>query len=146
MNLLDATGIKILAELKNDAKISLRELGKKVNLSIPATRERIKRMEEECIIERYTISLNLEKTGFPVRGILAFSTDYNNPDPYLTRILEDIPEVQRWWSVTGDNDYYLEIVARSLTHMEELLTMLARHGKISTSVMLSWKEQKGLPL
>ena len=50
LDLLDATGRKILGHLVKNARMSLKEIGERVSLSVPAVAERVQRMEEEGLI------------------------------------------------------------------------------------------------
>ena len=134
--LLDETGWHILEELQKDARLSYKELGRRVGLSTPAVIERVRRMEEAGIIEGYRATVNPRKVGYAFRVILAFATTYNNPDGVIARTLEDIPEVIRSWSVTGSNDYYMEVLIPSMEFLEDLLVHLSAHGRIVTSIVL----------
>lgn len=143
--LLDETGYRILEELRLDGRLSFRELGRRVGLSTAATAERVRRMEDEGIIKGFTIQVDLDKLGFPIRAILALSADYNNPMPLLDGTMEQLPEVLRWWRVTGRSDYFIEVAARSLKHLEDILVLLTRHGKVDTSVALALDEPLKIP-
>lgn len=44
---LDRVDRKILNELYNDSRLSMRELAKRVNLSAPSTSERVRKLESE---------------------------------------------------------------------------------------------------
>ncbi len=136
-NLLDNTGLAILRELQANGRISFRELGKKVGLSAPAAIERVRRMESVGIIMGYGARIDPEKAGFPIRAMSAMSTDFKNPDPYLADKITAIPEVIRCLSITGQDDYYVEIVARSIKDLERILGELTRIGKLCTSIVLS---------
>lgn len=146
MDILDETGYRILEELRLDGRISSRELGRRVGLSTPAVAERVRRMQEAGIIRGFTVLVDTEKMGLPIRAILALSADYNNPIPLLDGVMKKIPEIIRWWRVTGQSDYFIEVGARSLKHLEEILVLLTRHGKIDTSVALAWGENIKTPL
>jgi len=50
--LLDSIGWRILEELQHNGRLSFAELGRRVNLSLPAIAERVRRMEETGIITR----------------------------------------------------------------------------------------------
>lgn len=146
MDILDETGYRILEELRQDSRLSFRELGRRVGLSTPAVAERVRRMQESGVIRCFTTLVDTGKLGVPIRAILALSADYNNPIPLLDGVMEKIPEVLRWWRVTGQSDYFIEVGARSLKHLEEILVLLTRHGKIDTSVALAWDENVRTPL
>lgn len=144
MDLLDETGYRILEELQKDARLSYRELGRQVGLSTPAAAERVRRMEDAGIILGFTIQVDAEKLGFPIRAILALSADYNNPIPLLDQTLEKIPEILHWWRVTSKSDYFIEVCATSLRDLEKVLIILTKHGKVDTSVALDWYKSKNI--
>ena len=50
---MDATNVRLLAELQADARVSLAELGRRVGLSSPAVAERLRRLEDEGVITAY---------------------------------------------------------------------------------------------
>ncbi|PTI82904.1 Lrp/AsnC family transcriptional regulator, partial [Mammaliicoccus vitulinus] len=55
---------KILEILKENSRITINELSKKINLSAPATRERVNKLEDQDIINGYTIDINYKKLGY----------------------------------------------------------------------------------
>ena len=59
---LDKTDIRILKLLANDSRISYAEIAREVHLSRMAVRERVMKMLEEGIIERFTVQLNSKKS------------------------------------------------------------------------------------
>lgn len=140
-NGLDAIDRKILEELQNNGRISYRKLGERVGLSAPSVIERVRKMESEEIIQGYVARVDQTKIGYPIRALAYMSTSFNNPDPQITRKIDAIPEVLRQWSITGDNDYCIEIIARSVDDLGRVLSELAKLGKLSTSVALSWHEK-----
>ena len=133
---IDEIGWKILEELQKNARIPFKQLADKVNLSPTATIERVKRMEEEGIILDYRATVDPAKVGYYFSAILSFQTNYGNPDPVIDEIIKDIPEIVSSWSITGSNDFLLEVQIPSLVFLQELLVMLSRHGKITTSIVL----------
>lgn len=127
---------KILGELQNNARISFKQLADKVNLSPTAVIERVKRMEEEGIITGYSAAINPRKAGYHLSALISMQTEYGNPDAIVHEALSGIPEVISCWSITGTNDFQLEIQVPSLEFLEDLLTELSKYGKLTTSVVL----------
>lgn len=142
---LDAVDRKILEELQNNGRISYRGLGKRIGLSAPSVIERIRKMESEEVIQGYVARVDQTKIGYPIRALAYMSTSFNNPDPHISRKIDAIPEVLRQWSITGENDYCIEIIARSVVDLGRILSELAKLGKLSTSVALSWQEKWCIP-
>ncbi|MEM4704721.1 MAG: Lrp/AsnC family transcriptional regulator [Candidatus Bathyarchaeia archaeon] len=74
---LDSTDIGILEELQQNAKQTYAAIGKKLGIAHSTVYERIKRMEQNGIIKKYTAVINPEKTG--TKNITAVMTVYTDP-------------------------------------------------------------------
>lgn len=83
---LDLTDIRILELLKENSKISMREISKLIHLSPLSVAERIKRLEEEGIIEGYTVKINHQGASH-----ILFGTDY--PLRYENGVTESIEQL-----------------------------------------------------
>lgn len=133
---LDEINWKILEELQKNARISFRKLADKVNLSPTAVIERVKRMEDDGTIAGYTAVINPRRVGYQLTALISMQTDYGNPDAIVHEALSKVPEVISCWSVTGTNDFLLEIHVPTLEFLEDLLIELSKHGKLTTSIVL----------
>lgn len=131
---LDATDWAILAVLQENARISLTELGKRVNLSASATTERVRRLEESGVITGYRAEVDLTKAGYPVLSIVRLKFPGNRHDP-LHRLLEKRVEILECLRTTGDDCYVLKVAATSMPHLEELMDELAGLGSTTTDVV-----------
>jgi DNA-binding Lrp family transcriptional regulator len=63
---LDSTHWHILRELQRDARLSYRELGRRVGLSAPGAAERVRKLEDAGVLMGYQAQLNLAKVGLPL--------------------------------------------------------------------------------
>ena len=63
MKPLDTIDRKILALLQKNARMTVKEMSKHLNLSSTPIFERIKKLEKNGIIDHYTVVLNQEKMG-----------------------------------------------------------------------------------
>ena len=63
---LDNTDEKIVNVLLEDSKLSYRQIGKKVNVSVATVMHRVKKLEKEGIVKKYTVLLDYEKLGYDV--------------------------------------------------------------------------------
>jgi Lrp/AsnC family leucine-responsive transcriptional regulator len=87
---VDDTDKRILEELSKDGRISMKQLGEKVHLSGQAAANRVARLQEEQVIEGYTITLNYTKTGQALHTfltILTLSYDHQPLFSFLKKIL-----------------------------------------------------------
>lgn len=108
--------------------------------------ERVRRMETEKIITGYRATIDHVKVGYPIKALTHMYTSFNNPDLSILGEIDAIPEVLRRWSITGDSHYCIEVVARSIEDLRRVLTELAKLGKLSTCVALSWRDKGTTPV
>lgn len=148
---LDATDIKILQALQENARITNKELAAKVHLSPSPVYERLKRLESEGYIERYTAVLNAEKLNMGFIVFCSVKLQRLNTDiagDFVARIKE-IPEVTECYNVSGEYDYLLKIHAPDMKYYNQfILNVLGRIeslGSIQSSfVMNPVKQNYGL--
>jgi len=62
----DDKDLKILNVLLEDSKLSYRQIAKKVGISVATVMNRVKRLEQEKVIKKYTLLLDYEKLGFDI--------------------------------------------------------------------------------
>ena len=55
---LDETDIKIINALKKNGRISMTDLGRQVYLTSQAVKNRLERLQDLGIVERYTVNVN----------------------------------------------------------------------------------------
>ena len=65
---LDATDIKLLRLLQEDARLTTKQLAAKVNLSTTPVFERLKRLERDGFIQKYVAILDAEKLNLTSPG------------------------------------------------------------------------------
>jgi len=67
---LDKTDVKILKTLLENARLSNRQIAKKVNVSVGTVISKIKKMETEGIINGYSATLDYEGLGYELTNFL----------------------------------------------------------------------------
>ncbi|MET8626702.1 Lrp/AsnC family transcriptional regulator [Kitasatospora sp. NPDC004669] len=133
---LDDTDWAIIDQLQQEARISLSELGRRVNLSPSATTERVRNLESLGVITGYHATVDLAKVGYPVLAVVRLKYPGNRHQP-LHRVLADRREILECLRTTGDDCYTLKVAATSMEHLETLVDELAGFGSTTTSVVYS---------
>jgi Lrp/AsnC family transcriptional regulator for asnA, asnC and gidA len=98
---LDEIDEEIIKILQENAKTSYREIKDKLNISIGTIHNRISKLEENKIIEGYTLKLNNEKLGYKLTFLIRVNID----GKHTQEILEEIstkPEVCSVFHTTGE--------------------------------------------
>jgi Lrp/AsnC family leucine-responsive transcriptional regulator len=146
-NTLEAIDWNILGELQDNARTPLEDIARKLGITAEETAARVKRMENEGVITGYRTDVDPRKAGYGISAIISVSTDGTSRDQIINDALANNPEVTSCWSVTGASDFMLEAHVPSLEFLEELLSELGRHGRLTTSIVLPRyaKRKKILP-
>lgn len=113
---LDATDKAILEELRRDAKITVKSLSEKLELSATPIYERIKKMERAGVIRNYTISVDEDLIG---KTLVAFAhISLRNHTRELFRELQSnllaIPEIIECHAVSGSTDFIVKILVEDM--------------------------------
>ncbi|HSI68950.1 MAG TPA: Lrp/AsnC family transcriptional regulator [Gillisia sp.] len=149
---LDDIDIKILRQLQQDSKITNKELSGKLDLSVTAIYERIKRLERNKVVARYVALLNPEKVekGFTVLCQIKL---LQHTKSYMIKFEAEVarlPEVLECYHVSGEYDYNLKVVVKDMEAYREFmvtkLTTLEHIGSTqSTFIINQVKNTTALP-
>lgn len=117
---IDEIDKKIIDELRKNSRLSMSELGRRVNLSSPSVTERVKQMESFGIIKKYTLEVDYEKLGYPIQCIIE-ATVKNGDYKRFTMFMEELPNVEFCYRVAGNACYILKMQFESFAKAEEFI-------------------------
>jgi Lrp/AsnC family leucine-responsive transcriptional regulator len=123
MRSLDAVDLRILRELRFDARIKNSELAQKVGLSPTPCWNRVRALERDGVIQRYVTILDAEKLGLPdlvFVEVMLTSHDEATLDAF-GRAVVDLPEVVEAWLVSGEYDYMIKVAVAGSAGYERFL-------------------------
>lgn len=116
----DEVDLKILDELSKDSRLSMSELGRRINLSSPSVAERVKRMESFGIIKNYTIMVDNGKLGAPVQCIIE-ATIKNGQYTSFKAYVQQLANVDFCYRIAGNACYMLKLHFNSFEQAEALI-------------------------
>jgi Lrp/AsnC family leucine-responsive transcriptional regulator len=135
-NLLDDVNRGLLAELQQDARISVAELGRRVGLSSPAVGERLQRLQDAGVITGYRAQVDARAAGFALSAVLRI-----RPAPRELKKVADLaretPEVTECHRVTGEDCFWMKLHVRDVEHLEEVIDRFVLYGQTTTSIIQS---------
>lgn len=138
---IDSISWKILNELQRNCRVSLKALSTVAGLSMPATSERLKRLEEAGVIDGYRAQVRPESVGYGVESVIGMTA--LEPDKSrLIELLKTMPEVIECLHVTGQDSYLLRVVSRDIKHLEAFVGSINRYGETRTSIVMSQPIQR----
>ena len=134
--LLDDTNRLLIAELQQNARLSIAELGRRVGLSSPAVAERLARLEQSGTISGYRAEVDPRALGLTLSAIIRV-----RPAPgqiaNVAGLAQDTPEVVECHRVTGEDCYVMRAHLRDVLHLEEVIDRFTVLGQTTTSIMQS---------
>ncbi len=113
---LDAIDKRILAYLQADAKINVKELAAKLNITKTPVYERIKRYEKEGVIDKYVAIVNREKVTRSMVIFCSVSLESQKLEQIkaFSQAVAEIEEVMECYLMGGANDFLLKVVVKDL--------------------------------
>ena len=127
---------KILKELQTNARLSFAELGRRINLTTPAVIERVKKLEDACIITGYRAEIDTAKVGLPITAFIRMSisgVDYSR----IIEVAEKSKEVLECHRGTGGDSFILKVAVADVEHLQNLIDKLTPYGITTTAIVLS---------
>lgn len=137
MDIIDA---KILTVLQENSRTSISDLSKTVDLSLSAVSERLKKLENAKIIEKYTVILNNGTLGQELSVVMHLSLDRPIHTAEFLEAVQKEKEILQCHYVTGEFDYILIITTKNTATLEALVTRIKSLPGImrtQTNVVLS---------
>jgi Lrp/AsnC family leucine-responsive transcriptional regulator len=137
---MDLIDIKILEVLQDNARVSISELSKKVNLSLSAVSERLKKLENSKIISQYTVILDPKLMGKDLSVIISIGLDSTSDTQAFLDFVENEPEILECHYITGEYDYILKVTTKNTRTLEMIMNRIKSFNGIKrtqTTVILS---------
>jgi Lrp/AsnC family transcriptional regulator, leucine-responsive regulatory protein len=120
---MDKIDRKILRALHHDARITNLALADKVCLSTSPCSARVRRMEQEGVIQQYVTIFDRNSIGLPDTAIIEFM--FERQDEESLKRFEDkisnMPEVIEAHLITGEYDCFMKVAVAGTKGYEEFL-------------------------
>lgn len=133
---LDDLDWALLAELQRDGRASITGLARTISLSVSATGERLRGLEEAGVVTGYTAVVDVEKLGYQILAQLRLRYPTSRYQP-LHDLIANTPEIVEAHHVTGEDCFVLKVIATSMRHLEEISGRIGGLGSVTTSVAYS---------
>jgi DNA-binding Lrp family transcriptional regulator len=135
---LDSIDRQIIGFLVRDSRATFAEIGAEVNLSAPAVKRRVDRLVSSGIIRGFTAVVDPAASGWTTEAYVEVFCSGTVAPLSLKRAWEGVPEVVGAWTVTGQADALLRVVATDVRHLEQALERIrsAEHIDHSETIIV----------
>ncbi|MEV6320030.1 Lrp/AsnC family transcriptional regulator [Nocardia sp. NPDC051787] len=137
---MDDLDRRILEQLLRHARASFQEIGSAVGLSAPAVKRRVDRLVANKQITGFTALVNPAALGWKTEAYVEVYYRDNISPAELKRSLEPIPQVVGVWTIAGEADALVHVMATDMAEIEvtvERIRENARVGRTRSSIVMS---------
>lgn len=149
---VDEKDYAILKLLQQDAKLTIREIAKKIHLSPTPVHERIKRLEQTGVIKQYAALLDHNALGESLTVICYVSLKEHTKSvgSLFVQAVTKLEKVIEFYNISGEFDFMLKVVARNMAdyhrfHVESL-SELPGVGTIQTVFVMDVIMERARPI
>ncbi|MDH5161306.1 Lrp/AsnC family transcriptional regulator [Heyndrickxia oleronia] len=147
---IDDTDRKIMELLTDNGRMSYADIGKQLNLSRVAVRERVNQLINNGVIEKFTAVINSEKVGKLVSAF--FEVDCE--PAFLVEVAQKLaehPSVASCYQMTGPSTLHMHVLVDDFSSLENFINneLYGLQGitRVESNILLRrFKSRSGLKL
>ncbi len=117
--LIDRKDVEILKRLKVDSRTPMGSIGNKLNISKATVSRRVARMEDENIIRKYSMDVDLTSMG--IMKSLVMIQVIGTPTAVIIDQLRDYEEIGGIYKTFGDHNIICEIYTKNVDEIYEMI-------------------------
>jgi len=133
--MIDHTDQQILQCLQKDSRMQWQEIGKIVHLTGQAVATRIRRMQDDGIIEAFTVNLNYEKLCKPISAFITVFMNSSNHANFR-RFVADHSAILEAYRISGEGCYWLKAHFASQKELSQLLDTILLYGNYKVNLSI----------
>lgn len=140
--MIDEIDRELIRLLRANGRSTLGELGAGVNLSAPAVKRRIDRLEQDGVITGYTAVVDHAKLGLPLQAFSELRFDGTFGVDEIAGIAHEVPEVDAVYTTAGDPDALALLRVRDVDDLKRVIDILRRRGAATKTLMVLGTSQR----
>jgi DNA-binding Lrp family transcriptional regulator len=137
---MDAVDRQIVALLREDARRSYQDIGRRVSLSAPAVKRRVDRLEGAGVIRGYSANVDPAAFGWGAHAFVELFCEGRMSGTEVRDAVTVYPEVEGAYTIAGAPSAILHVRAADTQHLEEALERIRETPGVlrtQTQVVLS---------
>ena len=137
---MDAIDQKIVALMREDARRSFKDIGKRVSLSAPAVKRRVDRLESDGVIKGYTTTVDHSAFGWNAHAFVELFCEGRMSGSEVREAIMEHPEVEAAYTIAGSPSAVLHLRAEDNQHLEQALERIRETDGVlrtQTQIVLS---------
>ena len=133
---IDDIDRQILEILMRNARISMTELGKRVHMTSQAIKNRLERLNELGVVERYTVNVNCPVYGFKTHAIIKLNLNSQKQLQLLDYIQSNSYHIIHFYQITGAMAYMIDSYFLDDEELQTFLKHIQQYGAYEIQLVL----------
>lgn len=137
---LDEIDTKILSILRYNARASVSNIAEKIKLSVPATSDRIKKLEDLNVILGYNVIVNPNNLGLDISAFITIISESSANYEQIVDCANQTNEIVECFATTGRGSHILLVQTQNSNSLEQLLRKIQSWPNVirtETQIILS---------
>ncbi|MEA2037675.1 MAG: Lrp/AsnC family transcriptional regulator [Nanoarchaeota archaeon] len=129
---IDDKDFAIIRVLKENSRLSIRDIAAKTRLRPSTVHQRILRLREKGVIEKFTLKLNNKAMG---EGFIVFMMVKTKPSALLDKLINN-KHVKEFFGVTGEYDLLLKLKFKDVAEFNDFIIKFRKEQQIQTTLTM----------
>jgi DNA-binding Lrp family transcriptional regulator len=129
---IDKKDFAIINVLKENCRLSIRDIAKSTKLRPSTVHQRILRLREKNIIEKFTIKLNNKLVG---DGFIVFMLVKTKPSAVLDKLVNN-KHIREFFGVTGEYDLLLKLKFKDVEDFNDFVIKFRKEQQVQTTLTM----------
>jgi len=129
---IDKKDFAIIDVLKENSRLSIRDIAKSTKLRPSTVHQRILKLKEKNIIEKFTLKLNNKAVG---EGFIVFMLIKTKPSAILDKIVNN-KHVREFFGITGEYDLLLKLKFKDVEEFNDFIIRFRKEPLIQTTLTM----------
>ena len=129
---IDKKDFAIINVLKEDSRKSIRDIAKLAKLRPSTVHQRILKLKEKGVIEKFTLKLDNKAMG---EGFIVFMLIKTKPSAVLDKITNN-KHVKEFFGVTGEYDLLLKLKFKDVEEFNDFVIKFRKEQSIQTTLTM----------
>jgi len=129
---LDTKDLKVLEILKENAKLTTSQISKKINIPITTVHNRIRKLEKQGIIKKFTVELDYKKLDRGLPSYILVTVSYTSSSgkklvqEEIAKKIKNLDSVEEVAIVAGGTDLIVKVRVKDVDELNNLITKKLR--------------------
>lgn len=132
--MIDELDISILKKLQENGRTKRSELAELIGLSLPSLSERLKKLEDNKVIEGYYAKLNRHVFGYDIMVFIVVFMDSSKNYEKLIEHVKKTPEILECHAILGEGSHVLKAIVKDTKSLEQLLNKIQSWQGVTRTV------------